>query len=96
MNLELTVENKQIIFEVVQKDAITLTVGNPSISIVNMYEEGDYIPKSVINAKGDIIVGNEDAEPMRLPIGSPGYFPVVDPSQDRGIKYTNEIDGGTF
>ncbi|MEW6506411.1 MAG: hypothetical protein AB1432_01565 [Bacteroidota bacterium] len=55
-----------------------------------------YIEKNIINAKGDLIVGSEEAEPMRLPIGSPNYFMVVDPTQDRGYKFTNEIDGGTF
>jgi len=61
-----------------------------------LFEPNKYIEKSVINAKGDIIVGNENAEPMRLPIGAPDYFPVVDPTQDRGYKFSNVIDGGTF
>jgi hypothetical protein len=51
---------------------------------------------AVINAKGDMVIGNEAGEPSRMPIGSPNYFMVVDPTQDRGYKFTNEIDGGTF
>jgi hypothetical protein len=106
LNLELTVENKQITLEVAQTKSVTLTVGSPSISFDvltslppsadTIIDSDKYIEKNIINAKGDLIVGSEEAEPMRLPIGSPNYFMVVDPTQDRGYKFTNEIDGGTF
>ena len=52
--------------------------------------------EQIINAKGDLIVGDADANPTRLPIGDPNYFLVVDPTQDRGYKFSNELDGGTF
>lgn len=100
--VNFTVNNKLVSFNVIQKNPLNISFGNREITfkiITTMPARlisDKYIEKSVINAKGDMIVGNEDAEPMRLPIGSPDYFPVVDPTQDRGIKYTNEIDGGTF
>lgn len=90
--IDLTSVEEPINLEVPQDESISIETVSGDVII----DSDKYIEKTVINAKGDMIVGNEDAEPMRLPIGSPGYFPVVDPTQDRGIKYTNEIDGGTF
>lgn len=90
--IDLSAVEEPVLIEVPEEETITLEMINNEVIINSEL----YIEKSVINAKGDMIVGNEDAEPMRLPIGSPDHFPVVDPTQDRGIKYTNEIDGGTF
>lgn len=91
--IDLTSVEEPIILEVPQDESITLEMVVAGSLIIDSEK---YIEKTVINAKGDMIVGNEDAEPMRLPIGAPDYFPVVDPAQDRGYKFTNEIDGGTF
>ncbi|MEG8946615.1 hypothetical protein [Rosettibacter firmus] len=55
-----------------------------------------YIPKSIINAKGDLIIGDLYGQPSRLPIGSPDYILIVDPNSDRGFNFTKIIDGGTF
>lgn len=101
--INITVEQKKIGFSVQQPKPVSITVGGKPISltvanrnVIYNYNTENVINKDVINAKGDLIVGNEDAKPERMPIGSPDYFMVVDPTQDRGYKFTNEIDGGTF
>lgn len=40
---------------------------------------GRYIPKSIIDAAGDLIVGGGDDSPQRLPVGTPGQALVVAP-----------------
>jgi len=90
--IDLSAVEEPVLIEVPEEETITLEMINNEVIINSEL----YIEKSVINAKGDLIVGNENAEPMRMPIGEPDYFAIVDPSQDRGFKYTNEIDGGTF
>jgi len=90
--IDLTSVEEPIILEVPSAEPITLEMISGDV-IIN---SDKYIEKSVINAKGDLIVGNVDAQPARMPIGSPEYFLVVDPSQDRGHRYTNIMDGGTF
>jgi len=90
--IDLTAVEESIQLEVPGEDPITIEVIAGEVAI----DSDKFIAKSIINAKGDLIVGNENAEPMRMPIGEPDYFAIVDPSQDRGFKYTNEIDGGTF
>lgn len=101
--INIRVQQKEIKFEVQQPKPVQITIGRLPLSFTVANRNVTYnintdnvIPKNIINAKGDIIVGNEVAEPSRLPIGQPNYFMVVDPSQDRGYKFTNEIDGGTF
>lgn len=90
--IDLTSTEEPIILEVPSDESINIEMISGDVII----DSDEYIEKTVINAKGDLIVGNENAEPMRMPIGSPDYFPIVDPLQDRGYKFTNEIDGGTF
>lgn len=101
--VNITVQSKQISFSVQQPKPVSIVVGGKQISFTVANRNVNYnvntdnvIPKNIINAKGDLIIGNEDAEPERLPIGNPNFFMVVDPTQDRGYKFTNEIDGGTF
>lgn len=101
--INITVERKQISFSVQQPKPVSISVGSKPISltvanrnVTYNYNTENVITEDIINAKGDLIVGNKDAKPERLPIGSPNYFMVVDPMQDRGYKFTNEIDGGTF
>ncbi len=56
----------------------------------------NYIEKSIVNSKGDIVIGFANATPGVLPPGSNGYFPIMDSAEERGMKYTNVIDGGIF
>lgn len=46
-----------------------------------------YTPKSIINAKGDIIVGISNDNPTILPIGANGSVLTVDNSQPLGLKW---------
>ncbi|HOJ19832.1 MAG TPA: hypothetical protein PLT92_14805 [Ignavibacteriaceae bacterium] len=90
--IDLTATEEQLLLNIPEDDSISIGIITGDVII----DSEKYIEKSVINAKGDLIVGNINAEPARMPIGSPNYFMVVDPAQDRGYKFTNEIDGGTF
>jgi len=101
--INITVQQKEIKFTAQQPKPVQITIGRLPLSFIVANRNITYnintenvISKNIINAKGDLIVGNEAAEPSRLPIGQPNYFMVVDPSQDRGYRFTNEIDGGTF
>ncbi len=77
--------------------AITAGVENSTTTYIYGDPSTDYIPKNVITAKGDLIVGTAASTPATLSSQSfPGYFPVVDPTEAKGIKFTNQIDGGTF
>lgn len=61
MNLTLTVENKQITFDVVQQNSITLTVGSPAIS----FDVLTSLPPSADtpgSATGDFLRWNETTE----------------------------------
>ena len=90
--IDLSAVEEPVELEIPEDEPITLEVVTGDVII----DSDKYIEKSVINAKGDLIIGNENAEPVRFPIGSPDYFMIVDPTQDRGYKFTKEIDGGTF
>ncbi len=90
--IDLTSVEEPIILEVPSDESINIEMISGDVII----DSDKYIEKTVINAKGDLIIGNENAEPVRFPIGSPDYFMIVDPTQDRGYKFTKEIDGGTF
>ena len=44
---------------------------------------------SLINAKGDLIVGAANDDPEILPVGTPGQIIVADPAATLGIKWTD-------
>lgn len=90
MNITLTAQPRSNVDLTAGARTVTLTVEGA------VHSHSEFIRKDVINAKGDLVAGNLQGQPARLPIGSPNYFLIVDPSQDRGFKYTNEIDGGSF
>lgn len=46
------------------------------------------IPTSLVDAKGDLIVGTANDTVARLPIGAAGTIPTADPSQTTGIRWT--------
>lgn len=45
------------------------------------------IPETLINAKGDLIIGTGDNSVARLPAGTTGYVLVSDPSATNGVKW---------
>jgi hypothetical protein len=45
------------------------------------------IPATLIDAKGDLIVGTADDTVARLPVGANGAIPIGDTSQTTGIKW---------
>ncbi len=47
----------------------------------------DYILKSIIDAKGDLIVGTADNTPARLPVGLNGQVPTADSTATTGIRW---------
>lgn len=49
------------------------------------------IPKSLIDAKGDLIIGSAADTPARLAVGSNGQVPVADSAQAVGIKWADGI-----
>lgn len=61
MNLELTVENKQITLEVAQTNSVTLTVGSPSISFDVLTSLPPSADTPGVNT-GDFLRWNEDTE----------------------------------
>jgi hypothetical protein len=54
------------------------------------------VPKSVVTAKGDILVGTASATVGVLPVGTAGQIVIVDASTASGLVYTSDIDGGTY
>ena len=49
--------------------------------------EGDVITKSIINAKGDLIVGSADDTPSILSVGSNDSILVADSNESLGVKW---------
>lgn len=45
------------------------------------------IPFTIIDAKGDLIVGFADNVPMRLPVGADGLFLIADAAQPLGVRW---------
>lgn len=57
-------------------------------------QTGLLIPKSVINAKGDLIVGTGDDAYARLAVGADGTMPYADSTQAAGIRWDAAPSGG--
>jgi len=54
------------------------------------------VPKSVVTAKGDILVGTASATVGVLAVGTAGQFAIVDSATASGLIYTSDVDGGTY
>ena len=54
------------------------------------------VPKSVVTAKGDILVGTASATVGVLPVGTAGQIVIVDAATASGLVYTSDVDGGTY
>ena len=61
------------------------------MAIGRIPEPGTGIPESIIDAKGDLIVGSAADTPARLAVGTNGYTLVADSSQTTGLAYSAGI-----
>ena len=59
-----------------------------SASTTSAATAGEIIPKSLIDAKGDLIVGQADNTPARLAVGTDGYILTADSTQTLGVKWS--------
>ena len=60
-------------------------------------ENGLLIPRSIVNAKGDLIVGTADDTVVRVPVGAAGTVLQADPGTTEGVswgKFVPESEGG--
>lgn len=55
----------------------------------------DYIPKTIITAKGDIIAGEISGLPLVLPVGSNNQVLTADSAQTLGVKWATPSSGMT-
>lgn len=59
-------------------------------------DDANAIQNSIIDAKGDLIVGTADNTPARLPIGSNGYVLTADSAETSGVKWAAAASGGSL
>jgi hypothetical protein len=57
-------------------------------------DDTNAIQNSIIDAKGDLIVGTADNTPARLPIGSNGFVLTADSVETSGVKWAAAASGG--
>jgi hypothetical protein len=54
------------------------------------------IPKSLVDAKGDLLVGTADNTLTRLPVGTTGQVPYADPTATTGIRWGDSTAVGRY
>lgn len=57
-------------------------------------DDTNAIQNTIIDAKGDLIVGTAADTPARLPIGSNGYVLTADSAETAGVKWAAAASGG--
>jgi hypothetical protein len=57
-------------------------------------DDTNAIQNSIIDAKGDLIVGTADNTPARLPVGSNGFVLTADSAESSGVKWASAGGGG--
>lgn len=68
-----------------------LTSGDPHTQYALDTDLADYIPKSLVDAKGDLIVATADNTPARLAVGTDGQIPIADSTQSTGVRWGDAI-----
>jgi hypothetical protein len=53
-------------------------------------EVGLLVPKSLVDAKGDLLVGTADNTVAKLPVGANGTRPIADSNQPTGLAYVGD------
>ena len=66
--------------------SIAYTLNDLQTQITNLDPSGS-VSKSIVDAKGDLIVGQSADNPSRLPIGSNNFILTADNSQTLGVKW---------
>ena len=79
--------------------APTASVGTDTTQIattafVNAEISNDAILKTIVDAKGDLIVGTASDTPARLAIGTDGFLLTADSTQTAGISWAAAPDSG--
>lgn len=69
------------------------TAATLSAHIASAAPHSGEIPKSLIDAKGDLIVGAADNTPARLPPGTDGYVLTADSGETGGVKWAAPSPG---
>jgi len=82
----ITIEELVTNVEVEQTNQVILTVADFGVQHLA-------IEKSLIDAKGDLIVGTADNTPARFPIGDDGQIATADSGETCGIKWAAAAGG---
>lgn len=73
------------------KTALTLAKGD--VGLGNVTNDAQ-IPKSLVDAKGDLLVGTADNTPARLAAGTNGHVLTADSAATEGVKWAPPASGG--
>jgi len=84
--VKIIIEEKVTQVEVEQTNQIILKLADFDVQHLA-------IEKSLIDAKGDLIVGTADNTPARLPVGNDGEIPTADSGEACGIKWLASAGG---
>jgi hypothetical protein len=74
-------------------EALEAKVGKNSSSVATSFDyrigvlEANELPDTIIDAKGDLIVGSADNTAARLAVGTNGYILTADSSESAGVKW---------
>ena len=68
---------------------------NPNVVLTPVTAAGAYVPKNVITAKGQLLVGTGSGSYTALGVGVDGFVPTADSSCPSGIKWAAPAGGGS-